>query len=213
LDDPIVRLVERRDRELDRLLAHLARARADAGVEQRCGIRAVRPLERALRDRAPETGREARRRARVTGRPRRRHPEQDRVAVAIVAQLLHCERVAGRLALPPQPTTRAAPEPGLVRLAREPLGFLVHPGEHQHASRRTVLHDRRLERHRSSTPRSRSSERSVRRRAGSSCRIEARSAAWATPKASATCEAFPAPPDAMTGTSTAAATAPMSSRS
>ena len=66
---------------------------------------------------------------------------EQRVAVAVVAHLLDRERVARRLALPPQLLARAAPEPRLARLARAPLRLLVHPGEHQHAARRRVLHD------------------------------------------------------------------------
>ena len=52
-------------------------------------------------------------------------------------------------------------------------------------------------------PSSRSSTRRVSSRVGSSWRIEARSAAWATPSASATWTAEPAPPDAITGSDTA----------
>ena len=62
-------------------------------------------------------------------------------------------------------------------------------------------------RHRSATPSSRSSLRSVRSRAGSSCRIDASSAACAIWSASATWLASPAPPEAITGRSTAPATA------
>src|SRR5581483_1419916 len=175
------------------------------------GVRARGTLERALRDRAPELGREAGHRAGMARGAGRRDAEQNRVAVAVVADLVDCERVARRLALAPQLLARPAPEPGLARLAREPLRLVVHPREHQHAPGARVLHDRRL--HRSATPRSRSSVRSVPSRAGSSCRIEASSAACATPSASATWLASPAPPEAITGRSTASATAPVSSRS
>src|SRR5438067_3182102 len=117
LDDTLVALLERGDRELDRLLPHLACARSNTAVEQRDGVRALGPLGCALRDRPPERGRETRDAARVTRRSRRRDPKKQSVAVAVVAQLLDGERVAGGLALAPQPLARAAPEPGLPGLA------------------------------------------------------------------------------------------------
>ncbi len=67
----------------------------------------------ALLDPPPEPGREARHRARVTGRARRPDAQQERIAVAVVAQLLDRERVARRLPLAPEPSPRAAPEPRL----------------------------------------------------------------------------------------------------
>src|SRR5919197_1513379 len=112
-DDALVALVERRHGELDRLLPQLPRTRADATVEQRDGVRALGPLGGALRDRPPERGREARNAAGVARRPRGRHPNEKRVAVAVVAELLDGERVAGRLALTPEALARAAPEPRL----------------------------------------------------------------------------------------------------
>ena len=178
-----------RRRELDRLLSDLARARADAArraarAVYEPGGRCARPLG----DRAPELGREARERAGVTGRPRRADAHEQRVAVAVVAQLDDGERVAGGLALAPEPLARAAPEPRLPRLARQPLGLVVHPGEHQHAavvaswtiaglsSGASHRHPQLAQLARAATP----------SRAGSSCRIDASSAACATPSASAT---------------------------
>ena len=49
LDDALVALVERGDRQLDRLLADLARDRADAGVEQLRRVRARRAARRRAR--------------------------------------------------------------------------------------------------------------------------------------------------------------------
>ena len=74
------------------------------------------------------------------GRP---DAQQDRVAVAVVADLVDGERVAGRLALVPELLARAAPEPRLAGLARAAQRLLVHPGEHQHAAVVGVLDDRR----------------------------------------------------------------------
>src|SRR5438874_93661 len=113
LDDALVALVERRDGELDRLLPQLARAYADSAVEQRDRVRALRPLGRALRDRPPQRRREARQAPRVAGRPRRCDTQEERVAVAVVAELLDRERVARRLALAAQALARAALEPRL----------------------------------------------------------------------------------------------------
>ena len=102
--------------------------------------------------------------------PARADAQQERVAVAVVAQLLDRERVAGRLALVPELLARAAPEPRLARLARQPLRLVVHPREHQHAARLRVLDDRaRVEAQaasRSGTPSSRSSSRSDASRVG-----------------------------------------------
>ncbi len=50
--------------------------------------------------------------------PSGRTRSEDRVAVAVVAQLLDGERVAGRLALSPEPLARAAEEVRLAGLAR-----------------------------------------------------------------------------------------------
>ena len=69
--------------------------------------------------------------------------EGERVAVAVVADLLDGERVPGGRALPPELLPRAAPEPRLAGLAGQPLGLGVHPREHQHAAVVGVLDDRR----------------------------------------------------------------------
>ena len=101
---------------------------------------------------------------------------------------------------------RAAPEPRLARLARQPLRLRVHPGEHEHAAVAGVLHDRRpqLRLHREDGRRGRAARReATTSRAGSSCRIDASSAACDTSSAAATCCALPAPPDAITGSDTA----------
>src|SRR5262245_58585737 len=101
-DEPLVALPRPRESRLDTLLAHLARRRRGAFGDQVGDVRAFRPRRRALRDPAPEPGSEAGRRSRMTGRPGRTYAQQDRVAVAVVAELLHAERVARRLALPPE---------------------------------------------------------------------------------------------------------------
>ena len=192
-----------------------------ARVEQRGDVRALGPGLRALGDRPPEPGREAGQRARVAGRAGGADAEQDRVAVAVVPELLDGERVAGRLALVPELLARAAPEPGLARLAGEAsasssiqASISTRPVSaswtiaarssgcirRSHGTAGPCLLRQLLPQRRP-------------RRAGSSCRIDASSAACANCSASATCRAPPAPPDAITGTETAAATAAVSSRS
>ena len=89
---------------------------------------------------------------------------------------------------------------------RQPQRLVVHPREHEHAAVARVLHDRRakLRLHREAGRRGRAARRAARRAApGCSWRIDASSAACATPSASATCCALPAPPDAITGSDTA----------
>src|SRR5439155_3552815 len=56
LDDPLVGLGERGPDELDRLLPHLLRTRADSVVEQLRGVRAVGPFGGAFGDDAPQAG-------------------------------------------------------------------------------------------------------------------------------------------------------------
>src|SRR5205823_12793344 len=134
--------------------------------------------------------------------------EQDRVAVAVVSELDNGERVTGRLALAPELAAGAAPEPRLAGVARAAQRLLVHPREHQHAAVVGILHDRRsqiLTGH----PASFSSRFSSGSRSGRSWTIEATSAASApASNASARCCVAPAPPEAITGTETARATAP-----
>ena len=116
------------------------------------------------------------------------HAQEDRVAVAVLAELLDRERVPGRLALAPEPAARAAEEVRLAGLAREAQRLVVHPREHEDAVRFRVLDDRgaQLRLHRGADPRPRSSSSSVSSRAGFSWRIEASSAACATSSAAAT---------------------------
>ena len=82
--------------------------------------------------------------------PAGRTRSRDRVAVAILAELLDGERVPRRLALAPERAPRAAEEVRLARLARQPQRLVVHPGEHQHPARLRVLDDgcAQLRRHR-----------------------------------------------------------------
>src|SRR5205823_2591181 len=169
----------------------------------------LRPLGNA----APEPRRKARDRARVAGGAVRADAQEDRVPVAVVTELDDGETVAGRLALAPEPATRAAPEPRLAALARAPQRLFVHPREHQDAPVPGVLDDRRGQR-RIGHPRSSSSRFSSGSRSGASWTIDATSAASApASKASARCAAQPAPPEAITGTGTASATDAVSARS
>src|SRR5690348_12980947 len=68
--------------------------------------------------------------------------QQDRVAIAIEADLAHPLHVARLLALAPQLVPRARPVVCLARVAGERQCVTVHPRERQHAMRRGVLSDR-----------------------------------------------------------------------
>ena len=199
--------------DLDALLADLARGRGRARVEEpgeyepsgRVSARSatVRHSHGAKHDTAPvwHAGPAGARGG-------------DRVAVAVVAELLDRERVPRRLALVPELLARAAVELRLARLAREPHRLVVHPREHQHAAGLRVLDDRRAQlaaqaASRSGTPSARSSSRSGReprrilvqdRREQRRLRDPERRRRRGAPS--------PAPPDAITGIDTASATAP-----
>ena len=144
-DQRLVRLGHACDSHLDALLADLLRGRLGPVGEQLRDVRALGPLLRALGDAAPEPRREAGLGARVAGRPVRADAHEDRVAVAVLLQLLDVEERAGGLALVPELLPRAAEEPGLAGLLRAPQRLLVHPGQHQNAVRVRVLDDRRLQ--------------------------------------------------------------------
>src|SRR5207302_10721477 len=157
--------------------AHLARGLARR-IEQRHDVRALRTLLPALDNATPEPRGEAGAGAGVAGGPRRQDAKQNRVAVAILADLLDGERAPGRLALVPVLPPRARPEPRFARLARASERLVVHPGEHQHAAVARVLDDRGLQL-RIGHPASRSSAFSSTSRSGRSCTIDAISAAEA----------------------------------
>src|SRR5919204_1934023 len=131
--EALVVLSDRRERGFDAFLAELLRARAYAAVEERRDVRAVGAHRGALGDHAPEPRREARLRAGVARGAGGPHSQQDRVAVAVLAQLLERERVPGRPALVPVVLPRARPEPRLAGLARQAQRLVVHPREHQDA--------------------------------------------------------------------------------
>ena len=142
------------------------------------------PLGGALADRPPERRREARERLRC-GTPAR--PGVTRSSSASPSQSSRSSSTAS--VLPDvSPLRHSCSRERLQNHASpvsrvQPLGLVVHPGEHQHAAGRCVLHDRRPQGHRTGTPSSRSSSRSDASRSGSSCRIDASSAACATPSA------------------------------
>src|SRR5581483_9929388 len=100
-DEPLVRLGRAGERRLDALLAQLARRGSGAGVEERDDVRSGWPLGAPLEDTAPQPRREARLRAGVARRPGRTDAQQDRVPVAVLADLLDRERVARGRALVP----------------------------------------------------------------------------------------------------------------
>ena len=203
LDDALVALVERGDRDLDRLLARpCARTR-------RCPPRAAPSCTsppaaraRARRSCARAPARSSETRAGVARGPGGRHAHEQRVAVAVVAQLLDGERVAGRLAL----AARAPRASGSRTTPRRSRACSRSASSSIQASistrpRRRVLDDRGSSARSSRpAPPARAARRAATRAAaGSSCRIDASSAACATPSASATCCALPAPPEAITG--------------
>src|SRR5215831_16248650 len=113
LDDALVALVQRRHRELDRLLPDLAGAGARPRVEELRGVRALGPPRGTVGDRAPQPGREAGERTCVARRACRAYADEQCVPVAVVPQLDHGERVARRLPFAPEPFAGAAPEPCL----------------------------------------------------------------------------------------------------
>ena len=97
---------------------------------------------------------------------------------------------------------RAAPEPRLARLARQPLRLGVHPREHEHAPVGRVLDDRgaKLRLHRGAGRRGRAARRAARRAAPGPRGGSTRAARPATPRARRRrARALPAPPDAITG--------------
>src|SRR5829696_3416065 len=147
LRQALVGLVARRPCDLLRLLLDL---RADElGVrEQLAGVR-VRPA--ALRDRASQRGQrlgrdrlelalvEARARTGVARRAGRIDQREERVLVAVEAELLHPLHVARGLALVPELLARARPEPHLTRLAGALERVVVHVREREHLAGARVL--------------------------------------------------------------------------
>src|SRR5215211_4523694 len=109
-----------------------------------------RPLER--RQRLVRGGREvavveAGALARVAGRPGGLDEHEDRVLVAVEADLLDALDVARRGALVPQLLARARPEPRLAGLARAPERLVVHVGEREDLAGAGVLDDARKQLH------------------------------------------------------------------
>src|SRR5207302_5760315 len=85
---------------------------------------------------------EARTRTGVTRRPRRPHPQQHGVGVAVEAGLDHGHDVAAGLALLPEALPRAAVEGGPATAPRRLPRLAVHVGHHQHLTGLRVLHHR-----------------------------------------------------------------------
>ena len=143
----------------------------------------------------------------MTRRAGRVDAVQQRVAVAVVADLLDRHRVPRRRALVPVLLPRPAPEPGLTGLTGAAERLLVHRMRASAldpvAASWTIAGRSVLTFH----PTSFSSAFSSGSRSGRSCTIDAISAASApTANASARWRVSPAPPEAITGTSTASAT-------
>ena len=189
LQDALVGLVERRDRQLDRLLADLARAGADALVSSSAVYEPSGRSSARCATVRQSAGAKHETRARVARGPARPHAHEQRVAVAVVAELLDGERVPGRLAFAPE-LLRASGSRTTPRRSR------ASPLAPRRSSKRASGRDRSAA---SCTiaagsgcvakghPQRAQLVPERRQPAGSSCRIEASSAACAIPSASATC--------------------------
>src|SRR4051794_27413657 len=150
LGQPLVRLLARRAGHLLRLLAHLRPHELAVGEETR-GVAVLRRRGAPLRDRPLERGErlaghgvelpvvEARALAGVAGGSGRLDEREDRVLVAVEAQLLHALDVAGRLPLVPQLLARARPEPHLARRAGALERLVVHVRQREHLAGARVL--------------------------------------------------------------------------
>src|SRR5262245_21946443 len=114
--EPLVALPRPGEGRLDPLLADLPRGCGRLGDEPG-DVRALRPRRRPFGDPPPEPRREAGDRARVARRAGGTDAQQDRVAVAIVAELLDRKRVARGLALAPETPARTAEEVSLAGLS------------------------------------------------------------------------------------------------
>src|SRR5688572_23613628 len=103
------------------------------------GDRALERRERLARDRLELAVVEARARPGVAGRARRLDQRENRVLVAVEAELLQALDVARGGALVPQLLARARPEPHLARLARALERLVVHVREREHLAGAGVL--------------------------------------------------------------------------
>jgi len=72
-------------------------------------------------------------------------PNEERVTVAVGSQVDRVQRVAARLALPPERVARSAVEVDLARPLGRLDGIAIHPREHEDRARPGILHDRRHE--------------------------------------------------------------------
>src|SRR5215471_5600300 len=202
-----------------------------------CGHDAFETLEhprrgRLVLDPIDPAGGQAREEAgtvpRVTGDPFLVHLDEQRVGVTIGIDGLDVLDVAGGLALAPERLPRARPEVRLPGSKRRLQGGSIHPGHHEDLAGIRFLHDRGNQAlpveddgvsvhtcSRTSTPWARRKVLASAMVCRPKWKMEAASAASAPPSISPSrrCSRDPAPPDAMTGTVTASATARVSSRS
>src|SRR5207253_5761474 len=177
--------------------------------------------------RLPHLVEEARAGAGVAGRAVRAHPQQHGVEVAVQAELEHLHEIARRGPLLPEPP-RSGVKPGPAGLPGPLPRLRVHVREHEHFAGRIVLDHRghkalrevrdgrtRLAHCRTSTPLPARSSLPDSIDSSPKWKIDAASAASAPPAVSASYMwvALPAPPEAMTGSRTAAETAEVRSRS
>src|SRR5215217_7582177 len=142
LGDALVRLLTGRPRDLLGLLLHLPADEA-AFSEQAGRVplrdRALQRGQRLAGDRLKLAVVEARALAGVAGRASRLHERQDRVVIAVEAELLQLLDVPGGLALVPQLLARARPEPHLARRPRALERLVVHVREREHLAGPGVL--------------------------------------------------------------------------
>ena len=77
----------------------------------------------------------------MAGRPRGPDEQQQRIAVAIVADFLHKLEVPGSFPFYPYALAAAAIESCLLRFERQAEGFPVHIRQHQNFLRLHILHN------------------------------------------------------------------------
>ncbi len=153
LGDTLVGLLPRCAGNLLGFLLHLGPDQLGIG-EQRRGVRPVRPLGGARRDRPLERRKHLVRRGRlevaaveagplagVTGGSRGLDERQQGIAVAVDPQCAERLGVPRGRALVPELLARAAEEMHLPRLPGEPQRLGVHVRERQHLAGAGILHD------------------------------------------------------------------------
>ena len=137
---PCVRSHRRRHRASEVVYEPSGRVTARSSmVAQSCSSQAK--SWRGATGTSPGFGIETGARLGVAGRTRWARPDEDRIAVAIELHRVDRERVAARLTLPPERIARARVEVRLAGPQRRLDGLGILPGDHQHATIGSILHD------------------------------------------------------------------------